>query len=146
MKPRILIVDDDVDLLELLRGALENAGYFVRTETTGEAALELAGTFHPELILLDVMLPQTNGFSVCEQLRSLPASANTPIMLMTALSGDFPRLEGIESGCNAYLSKPFQMRDLLLRVEELLSRQTNPPGLPVEAQKVTAPQSPRLQV
>ena len=134
MHPKILVVDDDVNMLELLNGSLTDAGYLVQTTESGEAGLELALTFSPDLILLDLMLPKINGFNVCEKLRSHHATAITPIIMMTTLPGRFPRLEGIMSGCDDYISKPFEVRDLLLCIgkwlhrpehTELIKRQSN---------------------
>jgi two-component system phosphate regulon response regulator PhoB len=143
VKSRILIVDDDVDLLELLRGPLENLGYIVRTVTTGEAALGQANTFSPDLIILDLMLPQMNGFAVCEQLRSRPTTATTPIIMMTALTGEFPRMEGMHSGCSAYISKPFHLRELLVQVADLLARPAAPPRISAAPAKSTTQIRPR---
>lgn len=119
---RILVVDDNASLLELLSVALTEAGYLVQTATNGEAGLELAQTFNPDLILLDLMLPKINGFNVCEKLRAHRATAITPIVMMTTLAGQFPRLEGIGSGCDEFISKPFELQDLLLRVAKWLHR------------------------
>jgi DNA-binding response OmpR family regulator len=143
MKSRILVVDDDVDLLELLRGSLENLGYVVRTVTTGEAALQQVIAFTPNLIILDLMLPQMNGFAVCEQLRSRPATVTTPIIMVTALTGEFPRMEGMHSGCSAYISKPFQMQELLAQVADLLARPVVLPGISVAPVKSTTQNRPR---
>ena len=136
-------MDDDVDLLELLRGSLENLGYIVRTVTTGEAALEQAITFTPNLIILDVVLPQMNGFAVCEQLRSRPTTATTPIIMMTALTGEFPRMEGTHSGCSAYISKPFQIQELLVQVADLLARPIAPLRISAAPAKSTTQIRPR---
>jgi two-component system alkaline phosphatase synthesis response regulator PhoP len=138
-------VDDDLELLALLRGILENAGYLVKTAATGEEALERAATFLPDLIILDLLLPQINGFTVCEKLRASRAAAATPVIMITTLPGEFPRLEGIEAGCDAYLSKPFEMRELLLRMEGLLNRRLDSPSFEFRAggaaQKDSRPQS-----
>jgi len=128
MKPRILIVDDDSDLLELLRNLLEGLGCVVRTVTSGEAALEQAVAFTPDLIVLDLLLPQMNGFTVCERLRALLSAATTPVIMMTSLIGEFPRLEGLHCGCNAFITKPFQIQELLAQVEKLLPRPLAPPA------------------
>jgi DNA-binding response OmpR family regulator len=126
MKRRILLVDDDANLLQLLSEALKEAGYVVQTAKTGEAGLELAQSFNPDVIVLDLILPKINGFNVCSKLRSLQATAKTPIIMMTTLSGRFPRLEGMVSGCNEYISKPFEVRELLSCIENLLHRSPPP--------------------
>ena len=126
MKQRILLVDDDFNLLQLLSEALKEAGYDVQTARTGEAGLELAQTFNPDVIVLDLILPKINGFNVCSKLRSHHATAKTPIIMMTTLSGRFPRLEGMVSGCNEYIAKPFEVRELLSCIENLLHRSPLP--------------------
>ena len=126
MKLRILVVDDDANLLELLSDTLKEAGYQVQTARTGEAGLELAHAFNPDLIVLDLILPKINGFNVCAKLRAHHATAKTPIIMMTTLSGRFPRLEGMVSGCNEYIAKPFEVRELLSCIENLLHRSPPP--------------------
>ena len=122
MQPKILVVDVDINMLELLSGSLTGAGYQVQTAASGEAGLEQALTFNPDLILLDLVLPKINGFNVCEKLRAQPATAITPIIMMTTLPGRFPRLEGMVSGCDEYISKPFEVRDLLSCIGKWLHR------------------------
>jgi DNA-binding response OmpR family regulator len=122
MKPRVLIVDDDPDLVELLRLALADAGYSARTVASGEDALRKALRAPPDLVVLDLLLPGINGFSVCQELRRHPATSAIPILMITALPGQFPRLVGVEAGADAYLNKPFRMEDLVACVGELLRR------------------------
>lgn len=120
MAPRILIVDDDLDMLELLQLGLTEAGYSTRTASTGKQALQKAKRSPPDLVVLDLLLPDMNGFSVCQQLRRNPATAAIPILMITVLPGQFPRLVGVEAGANAYLNKPFQMEELVSYVGDLL--------------------------
>jgi DNA-binding response OmpR family regulator len=120
MPARILIVDDDPDMVELLRFALTEAGYSACTATTGTEALAEAQRSSPDLVVLDLLLPEMNGFNVCENLRRNPATASVPIIMITMLPGQFPRLVGAEAGVNAYVSKPFQTRDLVSCVGGLL--------------------------
>ncbi len=122
MPHRILLVDDDPDLMDLLCLALANAGYLTRTAATGEEALRKALRAPPDLVVLDVVLPGMNEFSVCQQLRRHPATAAIPILMISALPGQFPRLVGVEAGANAYLNKPFQMEELIACVGDLLRR------------------------
>ena len=122
MSPRILIVDDEPDLTAFLRCALTDAGYAARAARTGKEALQKAQRSPPDLVVLDVLLPEMNGFSVCQQLRRNPATAHIPILMITALPGQFPRLVGVEAGANAYLNKPFQIEELIACVGELLRR------------------------
>jgi DNA-binding response OmpR family regulator len=122
--PKILIVDDDPDMVELLRLALTGAGYSARTAITGKEALQKAQRSPPDLMVLDLLLPGMNGFSVCQQLRRNPATAAMPILMITALPGQFPRLAGLEDGADAYLNKPFRMEDLVCCVGDLLHRRS----------------------
>jgi len=128
MIPRILIVEDDPDMVELLRLALTDAGYSTRAATAGKEALRMAQLSPPDLVILDVLLPGMNGFSVCEELRRNPATAGVPVVMTTVLPGEFPRLVGTEAGANAYLGKPFQMNELLACVADLLRRPGAVPG------------------
>jgi DNA-binding response OmpR family regulator len=154
MPARILIVDDDPDLVELLRLALTEAGYSARTAATGTAALAEAQRFLPELVVLDLLLPDRNGFSVCENLRRNPATASVPIIMMTVLSGEFPRLVGAEAGANAYINKPFQTRELVSCVGDLLRGSSTKSDLANDPGRLAAdpwrlvqdPPQPRLRV
>jgi len=113
-------VDDDPDMVEMLRLSLNAAGYIARVAATGLAAIRRARRSPPDLVLLDLLLPGMNGFSVCEALRAISSTASIPIIIVTALPGEFPRLAGIEAGADAYFSKPFQIQELLARVKEVL--------------------------
>jgi adenylate cyclase len=117
---QILIVDDDTDLSELLREVLVLAGYVVHGVFTGEGALRATYRSRPDLILLDLMLPDMNGFSICEQLRLDPATSRIPIVIMTALPGELPRLAGIEMGAMDYLHKPFDPAEVVERIDSIL--------------------------
>ena len=119
MHKRILIVEDDPDMAELLRVALNRAGHMASVAATGTAALAQARRAPPDLILLDLILPDVNGFSVCETLRRESATAKVPIIMITALPGELPRLAGAEMGASAYFSKPFEMNELVARVEDI---------------------------
>jgi DNA-binding response OmpR family regulator len=120
MGKKILIVDDDAELVELLSFNLKKAGFVVATAADGIEALKNAGTICPDLILLDLMLPELNGFGVCETLRRNATTAATPIIMLTAISGEMGRLAGLDCGANDYITKPFSPRDLISRVENLL--------------------------
>ena len=122
MLPRILIVDDDPDMVELLRLTLNEAGFSVRTAATGQEGLRMAQRSPPDLMVLDLLLPGMNGFSVCEQLRLNPATASLPVLMITVLPGEFPRLVGVEAGANAYLNKPFRMEEFVACVGALVGR------------------------
>jgi len=115
-------VDDDPDMVELVRLALTDAGFSVRTAANGQDALRKARRSPPDLVVLDLLLPGLNGFSVCEQLRLNPATAAVPVLMITVLPGEFPRLVGVEAGANAYLNKPFRMEELVSCVSDLVGR------------------------
>ena len=120
MKAKILIVDDDVDLVEMLRLVLTESGYAPRAAFTGTEALKKARRTPPDLVLLDLILPDLNGFNVCTALRMDPATAAIPIIMMTAVPGEIPRFAGIETGADAYLNKPFSIDGLVALVDDLL--------------------------
>ena len=120
MPAKILIVDDDPDMVELLRFALTEAGYFACSAATGTEALAETQRSSPDLVVLDLLLPEMNGFNVCENLRRNPATASVPIIMITVLPGQFPRLVGVEAGVNVYLNKPFQTQELVSCVNGLL--------------------------
>lgn len=130
MRKKILVVDDDADIVELLSFNLKQAGFAVGTADNGIEALKKARSIAPDLILLDLMLPELDGFAVCEILRRNPATATIPIIMLTAMSGELGRLSGLESGANDYLTKPFSPRQLVLKVDALLRKQdTTPPPI-----------------
>jgi DNA-binding response OmpR family regulator len=122
MIPRILVVDDDPEMVEMLRLTLTTAGYSVRTAATGKEALQKAQRSPPDLLVLDLLLPEMNGFSVCQELQLTPATASVPVLMITVLPGTFPRLVGVEAGATAYLNKPFRAEELLSAVGGLLHR------------------------
>jgi two-component system phosphate regulon response regulator PhoB len=120
MRKKILVVEDDADLVELLAFTLKKAGFAIGTASDGIDALKKARSIAPDLILLDLMLPDLDGFAVCEILRHQPATASVPIVMLTALSSELARINGLSSGANLYLTKPFSPRELVERLVELL--------------------------
>lgn len=120
MQKKILVVEDDADLVELLRFNLKKAGFAVGTAGDGIEALKKARSLIPDLVLLDLMLPELDGFAVCEVLRRDPALAHVPVIMLTALSSELARLAGIEAGANEYVVKPFSPKQLISRIEALL--------------------------
>jgi len=122
MSDRILIVDDEPDILELLEYNLRQAGYSVVTANDGASALSSVRDQHPDLILLDLMLPDVSGTEVCKQLRKDPATELIPIMMITARSEEIDRVVGFEIGADDYITKPFSPRELVLRVQAVLRR------------------------
>ncbi len=119
MPETILIVDDEIALQETLAYNLKHQGYMVETVSDGAAALSLARKVHPDLIILDIMLPGMDGFDVC---RSLRQESNTPVLMLTARDNEIDRVVGLEVGADDYLTKPFSMRELIARVKAMLRR------------------------
>lgn len=119
---RILIVDDDTRVCRMIEAVLKGLGHFVLVANNGTAALEEAARVLPDLVILDVMMPDLSGYEVCRRLRSSVRLANTPVIFLTARSMVSDRIEGFEAGADDYLVKPFDLRELELRVEALLRR------------------------
>ncbi|NBW80770.1 DNA-binding response regulator [bacterium] len=119
----MLIIEDDRDLNNLLKFTLESTkDYEVLSHFDGEKALARIHEFKPHIILLDVMLPHTEGTEVLRQLRKTPELAATPVILLTAKSQESDKIDGFEAGADDYITKPFSPRELLLRVQALLRR------------------------
>jgi DNA-binding response OmpR family regulator len=121
MRPLILSVDDEQDVTELVEFHLTRAGFNVMTAANGREALQSVACRRPDLIILDLMLPDIDGFGVCEILRRDPATATIPILLLTAWATDDARTFGLELGALDYLTKPFSPKELTQRVQWLLS-------------------------
>ena len=122
MPKKILVVEDDLDMVELLRFNLKREGYALGTAADGIEALKKARSIRPDLILLDLMLPELDGFAVCDILRRDPKTASIPIIILTAMSSHLSRINGLAAGANAYITKPFSHKYLLRRIQELLPR------------------------
>ncbi len=122
VKHKILVVDDEPDALELIGFNLKNAGYEVVTAENGTDALKKARAFMPNLILLDLMIPEVDGLEVCKILRRDASTAGIPIIMVTAKAAELDRILGLELGANDYVTKPFSPRELVLRVKNLLNR------------------------
>jgi DNA-binding response OmpR family regulator len=116
---RVLIVDDDAKVCESVDRYLAHAGYTTASALDGARALELARTFEPDLIVLDVMLPEVDGLEVCRALRE---TSNVPIIMLTARSTEHDKLAGLSLGADDYLTKPFSPRELVARVDAVLRR------------------------
>jgi DNA-binding response OmpR family regulator len=123
MKAKILVVDDEPDLLDLIDTNLTAAGLSVLMAASGKDALRLARTLQPQLILLDLMLPELDGLEVCKLLRQDPNTRSIPIIMLTARAAEIDRVLGLELGADDYITKPFSVRELVLRVKKLLNRQ-----------------------
>ncbi len=121
-KPRVLIVEDDADIREVVRYNLEQEGFKVREAATGEAGLVSARKKPPDVVLLDLMLPGIQGLEVCRRLRNLTETRATPIVMLTAKGEESDIVAGLEMGADDYMSKPFSTRELVARVRSVLRR------------------------
>ncbi len=117
---RILVVEDEKDVAGLLRARLEANGYGVHVEETGRDALKDAQATRPDLVILDLMLPDMNGYAVCEELRMRYSSWALPVLMLTAKDQPRDQLRGYSSGADAYLTKPYDAKELLSVIAELL--------------------------
>jgi DNA-binding response OmpR family regulator len=122
MARTILVVDDEPVLVDTIAYNLEQAGYQVITAADGASALEAAQRTTPDLIILDIMLPEMDGLEVCRQLRREKNTTTTPIMMLTAKGDEIDKVVGLEVGADDYVTKPFGRRELLARVRALLRR------------------------
>jgi two-component system, OmpR family, response regulator RpaA len=122
MMPRILVIDDDAAIAELVAVNLEMAGYEVTQAEDGIKGQALAIQLLPDLIMLDLMLPRVDGFTVCQRLRRDDRTADIPVLMLTALSQTQDKVEGFNSGADDYLTKPFELEEMLARVRALLRR------------------------
>jgi two-component system alkaline phosphatase synthesis response regulator PhoP len=126
MNNRILVVEDNPELLELLLMILKEAGYHVATAADGVEALKQARSFSPHLVLLDLVLPELDGFAVCQMLRCHASTAQTPIIVMTGLNNDFSRFAGLEAGATEYVTKPVTPGHLVSRIQQRLQSSASP--------------------
>ena len=117
--PKILVVDDEPHIIELARLYLEGERYQVEGVGTGQDALAKLNSFNPDLIILDLMLPDIDGFEVCRQIR---AKSDVPILMLTARKEDIDKIVGLELGADDYSTKPFNPRELVARVKAILRR------------------------
>jgi two-component system response regulator RpaA len=127
--PRILVIDDDSAISELVSINLEMAGYEVNQAADGIKGQALALQLQPDLIMLDLMLPKVDGFTVCQRLRRDERTADIPVLMLTALGETQHKVEGFNAGADDYLTKPFELEEMLARVRALLRRTGSiPPG------------------
>jgi len=122
MKPKILVVDDEPDAVELIDFNLKANGCDVTTAADGEEALQKARALLPNLIILDIMLPEVDGTEVCKILRRDPRTSGIPIIMLTAKAAEIDRVLGLELGADDYVTKPFSPRELVLRIKKILDR------------------------
>ena len=119
---KVLIADDEPDIIEILKYNLDREGYQVFTAKNGDEALDKARLTHPDLIILDMMMPRKNGMEVCELLRAQPAFRDTLIMFLTALSDEATQIKGLGTGADDYVSKPVSPSVLVSKVNALFRR------------------------
>ena len=131
----ILIVEDEPDILSLLQEHFAEEGYKTLAATSGTEAIMQAKSKHPDVILLDVMMPGMSGFDVCNILRDFPETRTTPIIFLTAVAEMPRKIMGLRLGANDYITKPFDLRELTARVEVALR---NPVGSTQEAARSDA--------
>ena len=122
---KILIVDDEKDILEFLSYNLEKEGYQVSTALNGVLALDIAKKIKPDLIILDVMMPEMDGISTCSELRKIPETQNSLILFLTARSEEYSELAGFNAGADDYVTKPIKPKLLISRIKALLKRNKN---------------------
>jgi len=127
-RPCVLLADDEPDLLDLLRRALACEGYNVLVASSGEEALALAQKHCPDVIVLDVVMPGLDGLEICRRLRRDPILARVPVLFLTVRSKLDERLEGWDSGCDDYLTKPFDLNELAAHLRALLRRSGSTAG------------------
>jgi two-component system phosphate regulon response regulator PhoB len=128
MAERILVVDDEPDLLELVRVNLADNGYQVEATTSGREVMERVRRATPDLLVLDLMLPDVPGTEICRQIRAAPELSGLPIIMLTAKAEELDRVVGFELGADDYVTKPFSPRELALRVRAVLRRGSSSPA------------------
>jgi phosphate regulon transcriptional regulator PhoB len=134
MQRRILIIEDDRDIAELVKYNLEKNGYEVHHQIHGRDILLLVRQLQPHLIILDVMLPEIDGFELCKIIRRDPKGQQIPILFLTAKAEEFDKVLGLELGADDYLTKPFSTRELLARIRARLRRFEETTDAPVVSQ------------
>lgn len=126
---KILLIEDDVDLYALLKYNLEREGFQMVGASTGKGAVELCVRERPDLIILDIMLPDSDGLDICKRLRAHPEVGTTPIIFITARASETDRIVGLELGANDYIVKPFFVREVIARIKVQLRRPADQAGV-----------------
>jgi len=138
MASRVLIVEDEPDIRDLLAFHLERAGYQIGKSRTGADALRQIKAIPPDLVLLDLMLPELDGLEVCRRLRQDPRTASLPIVMLTASGEEVDRILGLELGADDYIVKPFSPKEVVARVRAVLRRSRAPTdGAPIVTGRLT---------
>lgn len=124
VKQKILIVDDEPDIIDLIAYNLNKEGYLLVTASNGLEAIQMAKKHHPDLILLDIMMPKLDGIETCRQLRAMPEFKNTYMVFLTARSEEYSEISGFNVGADDYIAKPIKPRALISRINAILRRNT----------------------
>ncbi|MFY8036355.1 MAG: response regulator transcription factor [Cyclobacteriaceae bacterium] len=119
---KVLVVDDEEPILELLKYNLEKQGYDVRTANEGQEAVDIARKFHPDLVLLDIMMPKMDGVEACRQIRATPELVNTFIVFLTARAEEYSEIAAFDGGADDYILKPIKPRALMSRISAIFRR------------------------
>jgi len=125
MKEKILIVEDDKDILKMVEYNLKKEGFRTLSASDGEDAIDLANSEHPDIVLLDLMLPGVDGLEVCKTLKNEPKTKTIPIIMLTAKAQEADKVVGLELGADDYVTKPFSPRELIARIKAVLRRGTS---------------------
>ena len=123
---KIILIEDDTDLFGLLKYNLEKEGFAIAGSQTGKGAIELCKRERPDLVILDIMLPDSDGLEICKGIRNHSDMAGVPIIFLTARASETDRILGLELGANDYIVKPFFIRELVARVKNQLRTQSSP--------------------
>jgi DNA-binding response OmpR family regulator len=129
MAKRVLIVDDEPNIVASLEFLLRQSGYEVHVAADGAAALRQVQALAPDLVLLDVMMPETNGYDVCQRIRAHPEWRNVRIVILSAKGREAEMTKGLSLGADAYVTKPFSNAELVARIGELLQEGGSPGGV-----------------
>lgn len=124
MQKTILVVDDEQDIIDLLSYNLRKEGFAVLSATNGQQAVDIATDSNPDLIVLDIMMPEMDGLEVCKSLKKNPTTSNTAIIFLTAKAGEIDQIVGLELGADDYIQKPISPRVLIARIKNILRRNT----------------------
>src|SRR5712672_2137729 len=123
---KIVLIEDDADLYNLVQYNLDKEGFHVVGSQTGKGALDLCRREHPDLVILDIMLPDSDGLEICKGIRANTDLANTPVIFLTARASETDRIVGLELGANDYIVKPFFVRELIARIKLQFRNQVTP--------------------
>ena len=137
---KILVVDDDLDIIEILKYNLNNSGYFVKSANNGIKAIKKAKKFLPDIILMDVMMPEMSGIEACSEIRKIDQLSNTIIIFLSARSEDYTQISAYDAGADDYISKPVKPKILLKKISNIAKKikleKTNPKILDLGSLKI----------